>query len=412
MLEANKFTPHLEYLCMNRKLLNLALSAVALVFFAAHAHAQVTALEGIVKDEKGVPIQGAVVKIVRTDIKGSYNVKTDKKGHWGHYGLPIGTYDVSVEVNGETRDTVNKVRSKLGDPQQINFDLKAKQQEVQAAQTGQLTKEQAQKMTPEQKAAFEKANKEREGQIAKNKALNDAYNAGKDALAAKNYDAAVENLTKASEIDPNQNVIWSQLAEAYIAQAATKTGAEADPIREKGLEAYQKSIALKPDDAALYNNYGLALVKAKKVQEAQDALNKAAQLDPPGAVRYYYNLGAVLVNANQGDAAGEAFKKAISAYEAAKAAGTPPPDITKNFAEANYQYGIVLLSKAKTDAATGKVTPVDGTVESFQKYLDLQPDGPFAESAKGMIQTIGGTVATTYQNPDAEKSGAKKKTKK
>jgi Tfp pilus assembly protein PilF len=197
-----------------------------------------------------------------------------------------------------------------------------------------------------------------------------------------------------------------------MAQATTKTGADQDAARQKGLDAYQKAIALKPDDAALENNYGLALVKAKKIPEAQEALNKAAQLDPPGAVRYYYNLGAVLVNANQTEAAGAAFQKAIAAYQQAKSAGNPPDDITKNFAEANYQYGIVLLSKANTDPKTGKVTPVDGTAQAFQTYLQVQPSGPFAESAKGMLETIGGTVSTTYKNPDAETPAKKKTTKK
>ncbi|MCU1257168.1 MAG: repeat-containing protein [Bryobacterales bacterium] len=400
---------------MTIKFRNLALSAAAALLFAFTASAQVTALEGIVKDESGKPIQGAVIKIERKDIKGNYSVKTDKKGHYGHYGLPIGTYKISVEVDGKVRDTVDNVRSKLGDPTPLNFDLHAAQQEKQATaaanDAGQLTKEQAQKMTPEQKAAFEKAVKQREADLSKNKALNDAYTAGKEALAAKNYDAAVDNLTKASELDASQNVIWSQLAEAYMAQATTKTGADQDAARQKGLDAYQKAIALKPDDAALENNYGLALVKAKKIPEAQEALNKAAQLDPPGAVRYYYNLGAVLVNANQTEAAGAAFQKAIAAYQQAKSAGNPPDDITKNFAEANYQYGIVLLSKANTDAKTGKVTPVDGTAQAFQTYLQVQPNGPFAESAKGMLDTIGGTVSTTYKNPDAE-TPAKKKTKK
>jgi tetratricopeptide (TPR) repeat protein len=381
---------------MKIKLKNLALSAAALLIFALTASAQVTGLEGIVKDETGQPIQGAVIKIDRTDIKGSYPVKTDKKGHYGHYGLPIGTYKLTLEVDGKVRDQVNSVRSKMGDPQKIDFNLKAAAQEKQATaaanDAGQLTKEQAQKMTPEQKAAFDKAVKQREAEMSKNKALNDAYTAGKDALSAKNYDAAIENFVKAGELDPSQNVIWTQLAEAYMGSAATKTGADQDAARAKGLEAYQKAIALKPDDAALQNNYGLALVKAKKIPEAQEALNKAAQLDPPGAVRYYYNLGAVLVNANQSEAAGTAFQKAISAYEQAKTAGAPPDDITKNFAEANYQYGIVLLSKANTDPKTG--------------------NGQFAESAKGMLDTIGGTVSTTYKNPDAATPANKKKATK
>jgi tetratricopeptide (TPR) repeat protein len=134
----------------------------------------------------------------------------------------------------------------------------------------------------------------------------------------------------------------------------------------------------------------------KQIPEAQAALEKAAILDPPGAGRYYYNLGAVLVNTGQNDAAGVAFKKAI--------------DADPEYADAQYQYGIYLTSQAKTDAS-GKVSAVPGTIEAFQKYLDLKPDGPFAESAKGMIQMLGGTVTTTFQNPNAPKgkTPAKKK---
>jgi len=401
---------------MTNQLRNLALSAAAVLLCVFSASAQVSALEGVVKGEDGQPVKGAVVKIERKDIKGNYPVKTDKKGHYGHYGLPLGTYKVSVEIDGQMKDSVDNVRTKLGDPTPLNFDLKGQKQEQQATQkaleTGTLTKEQAVKMTPEQKAAFEKANKAREADIAKNKQLNDAYNAGKDALAAKQYDVAIDNFNKANEMDPKQTVIWAQLAEAYMGQAASKTGAEADAPRQKGLDAYAKAIELKPDDPALFNNYALALVKAKKVNEAQDALNKAAQLDPPGAVRYFYNLGAVLVNANQNDAAAEAFKKAISSYDQAKASGTPPADISKNYAEANYQLGITMLSKANTDAKTGKVTPLPGTAEAFNRYLELQPTGQFADAAKGMVQTIGGTVATNYKNPDAETPASKKKGKK
>ncbi len=391
----------------------LALSAAAFFLSTFSVFAQVSALEGIVKDDAGQPVKGAKVKMDRKDIKGSYTSPTDKKGHYGHYGLPLGTYKVSVEIDGKVVDSVDNVKTRLGDPQTINFDLQNAKKEQQATQkaleTGTLTKEQSQKMTTEQKAAFEKANKQRKAEIAKNKDLNDAYNAGKDALAAKQFDVAVTSLEKANTIDPKQNVIWAQLAEAYMGLAGTKTGAEGDAPRQKGLEAYAKAIELKPDDPSLYNNYALALVKAKKIDEAQSNLNKAAQLDPPGAVRYYYNLGAVLVNANQGAAAGDAFKKAIAAYDQAKAAGEPPADITKNYADSEYQLGVTMLEKASVDAKTGKTTPVPGTVEAFNRYLELQPTGQHAESAKGLLESIGGTVATNYKNPSATDSASKKK---
>src|SRR5216117_1316081 len=90
--------------------------------------------------------------------------------------------------------------------------------------------------------------------------------------------------------------------------------------------------------------------------------------------------------------AGEAFKKAI--------------DSDPNYADAYYQYGIYLISKAQTDA-NGKVTPVPGTKEAFQKYLDLKANGPYADSAKGMISMLDTQISTEYKNPDAQKKGAK-----
>jgi tetratricopeptide (TPR) repeat protein len=400
---------------MSNKLKSFSLAAAAFVLMAGTAAAQVTTVEGVVKDEKGAPVQGAIIHLTRTDIKGNYTTKSDKKGHYGHYGLPIGMYDISIEVNGKTVDgqSIKGVKTSLAGIPPINFDLKPPQQATAAG--GQSTApppEVLQKMSKEDRAKYEKANKDKEAQIAKNKALNDTYNAGRDALTNKQYDAAVDSLKKAADMDPSQNVIWTQLAEAYMGLGSTKTGDEQMAAYNSGLDAYKKAIEQKPEDAALMNNYGLALVKAKKPAEAQEALNKAADIDPSNAVRYYYNLGAVLINSNQTDAAGIAFQKAITSFDAIKAAGAPPADIVRNYADANYQYGIVLLGKANTDAATGKVTPVPGTIEAFNAYLQYAPDGQFADSAKGMIATIGGTVATTYANPDGEKKDAKKTKKK
>ena len=52
------------------------------------------------------------------------------------------------------------------------------------------------------------------------------------------------------------------------------------------------------------------------------------------------------------------------------------------------------MGKATLDAKTGKITPAPGTVEGFQKYLELSPNGPNAAVAKQMIETLGGTLET------------------
>jgi tetratricopeptide (TPR) repeat protein len=376
---------------MSSRLKSLTTSAFAFLLLSLPALAQTSAVEGIIKDPTGKPLQGAVVNFDRTDIKGHYSVKSDKKGHYGHYGLPLGTYTITVVVDGAVKDTANGFRTGLGDPKTLNFDLHESAAQAQAlqkaAETGTLTKEQERGMTKEQKEAFDKNVKAREAQMAKNKELNEAYTTGKAALEAKNYDAAIESLNKASTLDPKQGAVWSALADAYVGKAQA-TPAEAAANYEKGFDAYKKAVEITPDDAGLYNNYALALAKDKKIDEAKTNLAKAAQLDPPGAGKYYYNLGALLVNSGQNDAATDTFKKAI--------------ELDPTYADAQYQYGVALAGKASTDAS-GKVIPPPGTVEALQKYLELKPDGANAPAAKEMIAALGGSVSTTFTNPNAPK---------
>ena len=248
-------------------------------------------------------------------------------------------------------------------------------------------------MSKEQKEALEKQSKENAEIIAKNKALNDTFNAGKDALAAKNYDAAVDAFQKGAEMDPKQHVIWANLADAYVGQAATKTGADQQALYAKALDAYAKAIELKPDNPAYHNNYALTLAKAKKFDEAQAELNKAAQLDPPNAGRYYYNLGALYVNNGQAAAAEVAFKKSI--------------EVNPDYADAQFQYATALSAKLTT-GADGKVVAPDGMKDALEKYLQLEPMGQFADAAKGMLQMIGATLQTDYSKKGA--APPKKKT--
>jgi tetratricopeptide (TPR) repeat protein len=371
--------------------------ALGILFCALASFAQTSSLEGNVKGEDGTPMKGVLIKIEREDIKGHYQVKTDKKGHYYYGGLPLGMYKITLEIDGKDVDFVDKVRTQLGDPVSNNFDMHAMAEKRkalnQAAETGTLSKEQARGMTPEEKAAFDKSNKERTELKAKNKQLNDTFGAGKDAMNAKQFDVAVAQFTKATEMAPDQPVIWANLGDAQVSLSKTKTGAEHDDALTKATDAYKKTLELRPDDAGIHNNYALALAQAKKFDEAQAELAKAAQLDPPSAGKYYYNLGALLVNNGQSEPAGEAFKKAI--------------DADPKYADAQYQYGIYLIGKAKL-GSDGKYEPVPGTREAFQAYLELKPDGPNAESAKGMLASLSGAVDTSYQNPAAKKKSTKK----
>jgi tetratricopeptide (TPR) repeat protein len=383
------------------------LFAFAPVFvFAAVGWAQTSNIQGDVVDTDGKPLQGAQIKLDRTDIKQSFNVKTDKKGHFLYANLPTGVYNITVVVNGKDVGTLTGMRSRPGDNEPLKFDL-AKMAAANAAAAaagaapgagpaaGQAKPEAG--MTKEQRAEYEKKLKEQEEAMAKDKALQDAFNTGMEAKNAKNYPVAIENFEKASTMAPTQHVVWAQLAESYISLSDTKTGAEQQAAVDKGIAAYGKAVEIKVDDANYHNNYALALAKGKKLDQAQAELTKAAQLDPPQAGKYYYNLGAVYVNTQQNDAAEGAFKKAI--------------ELDPNYADAYYQEALVLMNKVSLDK-DGKMIAPPGTIDALQKYLSLKPDGSNAEGAKAILEQLGTTVQTSFERPGAKQPANQKNNQK
>ncbi len=378
---------------------SLLLSSLVLLVTGA-AWAQVTTLEGDVKDENGKPVPSAVIDLTRTDIKGHYTVKSSKKGHWFYTGLPLGTYDITCAVDGQVVDKIGGVKSKYGESVTADFNTgrmkQAQAQAQQSAATGQVSAEQTRGMSAKDKAELEAKVKAQSEAMKKNKALNDAFNAGMDGIKSKNYQVAVDNLSKAGELDATQPAVWSNLGEAYAGLAATQQGDAKNQSYDKAIESFNKAIAIKPNDpanAAMYNQMGNIYGSQKKYPEATEMLGKAAQSDPGMAAKAYYNMGANLVNGGKADEAIPFFQKSIAA--------------DPNYPDAHYQLGICLIGKGTTDSKTGKVIAPDGTAEQFQKYLDLKPDGPFAQSSKDMLTALGSDVQTKITNPDAVKKKKK-----
>jgi tetratricopeptide (TPR) repeat protein len=376
---------------MSATLRKLLIGVPVTLLFSAACFAQMTIIEGDVKGEDGKPFKDAVIKIDRQDMKGNYNTKSDKKGHYIYTGIPKGKYTVTIEVGGKAVDHVEIPMTNTAESNVIDFDLKAIAARAKAPAGGgggTLTKEQERNMSPEDKAKYEKSLKDNAAKITKQKELNEAFGAGKDAQDAKNWDVAITNFEKASTIDATQHVVWGRLADSYAALAKTKAGPDRDALLAKADAAYLKAIELKADAPEYHINYAIALANEKKIPEAQVELNKAIALDPTQAGKCYYNLGAVLTNTGQTDAALEAFKKAI--------------DADPNYADAYYQFGITLMSKV-TFGADGKMIAAPGTAEAFNKYLQLAPDGPNAQAAKDMLASLGATIDTGFSKKQTPK---------
>jgi tetratricopeptide (TPR) repeat protein len=376
----------------------LLIAVPVTLLFSTACWGQMATIEGDVKGEDGKPLKDAVIKIERKDQKGSYSTKSDKKGHYIHAGIPSGgSYSLTLQIGGKDIDHADIARVGLSEPAVVNFDMKelaARQAKANAGAAGGLSKEQERGMSAKEKEAYEKAKKDSEAKLAKNKELNDAFNAGVTAQEAKQYDAAVAAYEKASAVDPTQHVVWGRLADSYVQVAKGKAGPERDQTYDKANAAYLKAIELKPDAPEYHINYAIALANVKKIGDAQAELQKAIALDPTQAGKCYYNLGAVLTNTGQTDEALVAFKKAI--------------DADPNYADAYYQYGITLMGKV-TVGTDGKMVPAPGTSEAFQKYLELAPNGPNAQTAKDMLTSLGSTVDTGFAKPGEKKQTPKKK---
>jgi tetratricopeptide (TPR) repeat protein len=353
-------------------------------------------VKGVCKDSSGTPIADGYVVWANQDNGQKYPLKTNKKGEYFSLGISAGKYNVTLYKNaddmkaGKEIDHVNGFNVTL-DENELPFDLK-KDQESAAKGQG-LTAEQLKQMQEAQAKNAKETNTV--------KALNDKLNAAKTAADAGDYDTAIAALNAANQMDPSRDLVWFKLGDYYRMSAPKQTDpAEKQKRLDSAVQAYQKAVEIKKSTtndkdpnaaknlAAYYNNLADAYYKAKKVDDAVKTYEMAAQVDPSSTAQSYFNIGAVLTNSGKADEANAAFDKCIAA------------DPTR--AEAYYQKGLNLLGKATLQG--DKTVAPPGTAEAFQKYLELAPTGPNAESAKALLASIGSTVETTY--------GTKKKTPK
>jgi hypothetical protein len=126
-LTETKFKPTLystRNLITSRLFGSVLVILVSLILSSGNAWAGTPTLEGTVKDATGRPIKGGDVRIEARNF--SKSVKTDANGHYISNGLAVGTYKVTLVVNGSVKSSILNAKTQLGKPTQLNFDLTAK----------------------------------------------------------------------------------------------------------------------------------------------------------------------------------------------------------------------------------------------------------------------------------------------
>jgi Flp pilus assembly protein TadD len=327
-----------------------------LMFFwlVGSVYAQVGAMRGFVKDENGNPIEGVTVTIEGIEIRRSYTVKTDKNGRYLHAGIPLqGTYRIVAKKEGFQSDGIQGVRAGFGpdDPDRgpYNFVLKP----------GASTKLSFE-MTPEELEAMKKQQEESEKRRAASAAVQQSFQEGLQFYNLNQFEQAAAAFNRAAEKDPEQVAVWANLGLTYHKMKRL----------EESLTSYEKALALKPDDAGIYQNMGSVYSDMGQPEKSREMYEKAVNLtaatNPKAAAVQYYNMGVTFINTGKNDEAIEALMKALEA--------------DPQHAESHYQLGITYLG----------VNKMDESIASLKKYLELKPNGEEAETAKALIESLGG----------------------
>jgi tetratricopeptide (TPR) repeat protein len=345
------------------KRIALFLLLAMMATFTVTAAAQVAGVvRGTCKDEEGKPLVGITVELNNQDNGRKTILKTDKSGNYYSMGMIAGTYKINfLAPDGKVIYYLNNAPIKAGGESTYDVDL-AKAKAEAAKDSG---------ISEAQRKEYEKAKKENE----KIKGVNALLLQGSAQKKEGKYDEAVTTLEQAVAQDQTHDIVYGSLADAYLldkkypeAEATFLKAIELAPPTSKSVGGYHNSLAQ-------------ALLKQGKTEQAMAEYDKAAQLDPANGGMYYFNEGAVLTNQGKVEEANVAFDKAIAA------------DPTR--ADAYYQKGLNLLGKA-TLGKDGKMIPAPGTVEALNKYLELAPDGRYAQPAKDLLASLGASVQTSF----------------
>ena len=345
-------------------------------------------VKGTARDAQGNPVVDGIVVWTNNDNGQKYSIKTNKKGEYFSLGLSPGTYLVTLYKNaddmkaGKEMDHVKGFRVQL-DENTLDLDVK---KEMENAAKGQG-------LTPEQLKQMQEQQAKQQKETMTVKTLNEKLSAAKTAADAGDFDTAIASLTEATQVDASRDLLWFKLGDYYRLSAPKQTDpAEKQKRFASAIEDYQKAIDIKKSAtndkdptaaknlAAYYNNLAEAYAKSNKVDDAVKTYGLAAQADPTNAAQYYFNTGAVLTNAGKIDDALAAFDKVIAA------------DPTR--ADAYYWKGVNMIGKATLQG--DKMVAPPGTADAFQKYLELQPTGTYADAAKQMLTSIGSSIETSF----------------
>ena len=359
----------------NKSWVFAAMLAAALLFAGTpRAAAQVGTIAGQILDVTGKPWAEIAVEVV-SDQGAKVEAKTDKDGNFAFHNLRTGVYTVTVVLPAPNPPYLAaKVQVTSGaETPKVNLNFK----DIVSKQGAEAVEQQ--KKQEEEKQKFQGMKQHFDAgaalltQLGQAKAdLAKAPADQRDALKQQVTDLSGKAVTEleaakgaAPEKDPNLHLILARLGDAYDAAGRSDDAAN----------AYKQAIELKPS-AAYYNNLGGILGRSGKTEDAMVAYKKSAELDPTNAAQAYRNGGITLYNVGKMKEAVEPLKKAT--------------ELDPKSAQAWYLLGASLVGAMEYKKVGDKMEVVvqPGTVEAYQKAVELDPSGQYGQQAKQGLEAL------------------------
>ena len=165
------------------------------------------------------------------------------------------------------------------------------------------------------------------------------------------YSEAIEDFTKAIELEPDHADAFSLRGLAYDRQGEY----------EHAIEDFTKAIELKSDHADAFSLRGLAYDRQGEYEHAIEDFTKAIELKPDH-INAHYNRGFVYDTKGEYDRAVEDYTKVI--------------ELKPEFANAYYDRGCILVYRIQDE--------YDRAIEDFTKVIELEPDHADAHYDRGL----------------------------